>query len=145
MPDTSVVNPSWVDIVAPAAPATSIDPLLVGAVLLLAIAVTVVTTLYYRHPRRRARRALQRLTRKLSANAVDTRATADEVARQLRRAHACRNLAALDFGPAHRDRWLDFLARLARYRFAAAPPASPELRAVIATALRWIARNGSVV
>jgi hypothetical protein len=144
MPDASVVNPSWVDIVAPVAPATAIDPLLVVVVLLLATFAAIVTILYYRHPRRRARRALRRLTRRLSTNAVDARIAADEIARQLRRAHTCRDLAALDFGPAHHDRWQEFVGCLGYYRFAATPPAAPELRAVIATALHWIDHKGSV-
>jgi len=142
MPDASTVSPAWVDIVAPAAPTTTAGPLLVGAVLMAATILVVAMAIYYRQPRQRARRGLRRLTRQLSRNIIGARKAADEIARQLRRGHRCKNLAALDFGPEGQTIWREFLGSLDRYRFAAAPAPQSELQAAIASALRWLDHNG---
>lgn len=133
-----------VDIVAPTAPAVADWSAIIVAA---AIVVLMAAVMLYRIRSRRlqARRRLTRLQRKVSAGGVDPRQAMYTVAAELRRGLDLPRLDA-DTEPTVRvgdrtspkQRWRQFTADLARYRYAPAPPGTGQALDAIREAKYWL-------
>lgn len=133
-----------VDIVAPAAPAVADWS---TAIVATAIVVLMTAVMVYRirSRRLRARRHLSRLQRKVRAGGIDPRQAVYTVAAELRQGLDLPRLDA-DTEPTARvgartspkQRWRQFNANLARYRYAPAPPGSGQALDAIREAKYWL-------
>lgn len=137
------IDNQWVDILSPLPPVYSVSPLLVAAVVVPLVALVGLAIYYYSRPRVRARRALQRLARRLHESEIEARPLCLQVRQRLRDGLGRQRLQSMQWDEDSNAGWQDYVQRLRQACFSPSSPSLSEQHGIICEALDWLSRKGA--